>query len=198
MISAYNRSKIVRSILCLLGSAVCFVLAWLFFRYSSALVLKWNGGDARWSPWMASIALMGLCVSGYYTWRRGQGFQSYSESALHHDFGSAADTGGAYAVDHYARQITGPAYVLSQIFMGGPLLLLRGIVHLRQRVRNEAGLETKLEHALSVLRRANKWQSITEYPDLEREILLLGQMKRIDFSAHKGVPRIKALPSDGI
>ncbi|HEY1049110.1 MAG TPA: hypothetical protein VGE39_05120, partial [Prosthecobacter sp.] len=110
----------------------------------------------------------------------------------------SADTAGANAVDYHARRVTGPAYVLSQIFLGGPLFLLRGITHLKQRLPDEAGLEAKLHHTLGILRAANKWQSITEHPGHQREIVLLARMKQIDFSAHKGIPRIKASPPDGI
>lgn len=154
--------------------------------------------DGHWSPWLAGLALAGICVSGHATWKRGHGFQSYADSALYHNLVGGGDSGGAEVVDFYARRVTGPAYVLSQIFLGGPLLLLRGIDHLRRRLPNEAGMETKLHHTLGILRAANKWQSIDEHPELRREILLLAQMRQIDFSAHKGIPSIKASPPDGL
>lgn len=87
----------------------------------------------------------------------------------------------------------GPAYVLGQIFLGGPLFLLRGWKHWVQRLPDSPDLEPRLNHSLGILRAAGKWQSIEEYPDLKLEILMLALMKKIDFSAHKGTPRIKAL-----
>jgi hypothetical protein len=198
MISAYNRSKIIRGLLCVVGSLVCYVLAWLFFRYASSWVLGSFRVSISWATWIAVAVLIGITVSGYSTWKHGQGFQSYVETSLFHDLAGSADTAGAYVVDHYARQVTGPAYVLSQIFLGGPLFLLRGITHFKQLLPNEAGLEQKLHHTLGILRQANKWQSINEYPEQRREILMLAQMGRIDFSAHKGTPRFKASPPDGV
>jgi len=198
MISAYNRSKVIRGVLCLLGSLVCYLLAWLFFRYGSAMALHVFGFSTDWAIGIAIAALVGVTWSGYHTWKRGQGFQTYIESALYHNLAGAADTGGAEVVDYYARQVTGPAFVLSQIFLGGPLFALRGLRHFKQLLPNEAGLEQKLHSMLGVLRQANKWQSITEYPGQEREILMLAQMKQIDFSAHKGTPRFKASTDDGI
>lgn len=198
MIAAYNRSKILRGVFSILGSVVCFALAWLFFRHAFEWLLHSFGLATGWAPWITGLALAGICASGHATWKRGQGFQSYVESALYHNLPEAADTGGTNAVDFYAHRVTGPAYVLGQIFLGGPLLLLRGITHFQQLLPNEAGLEARLHHTLGILRAANKWQSITEYPpEQHREILMLAQMKRIDFSAHKGTPRFKASP-DGV
>ncbi|MFO1483937.1 MAG: hypothetical protein U1F71_11310 [Verrucomicrobiaceae bacterium] len=197
MIAAYNRSKILLGIFCVAGSLVCFALAWLFFRYASALILSSFGYPTGWAVWIAALAIVALSVSGYLQWKRGQGFQSYVESALYHDLASAADTAGANVVDYYAHRVTGPAYVLTQIFLGGPLFLLRGIRHFQKLLPNEADLDEKLRHTLGILRRANKWQSLSDHPGHEREILMLAQMKQIDFSAHKGLPRFKASPPDG-
>lgn len=134
--------------------------------------------------------MIGICVSGYLSWRRGLEFTSYVESNLFHDLGDSA--GGGVAVDQYARQITGPAYLLSQVFLGGPLFLLRAVKSLRQRLPESHELEDRLDVMLKTLRKANKWQGMNEYPGHEQEILMLAQMKQIAFSGFKGVPRFKA------
>lgn len=198
VISAYNRSKIIRGLVCLLGSIVCYLLAWLFFRYASVFVLDMFRCSTQWAVGIGIIALAGVTWSGYRTWKRGEGFKSYVESSLHTNLSSSADTAGAEVVDYYTQRITGPAYVLSQIFLGGPLFALRGLRHFKQLLPNETGLEQKLHAMLGILQKANKWQSITEYPGQEREILMLAQMKKIDFSAHKGIPRFKAPGPDGV
>jgi hypothetical protein len=87
------------------------------------------GFSTDWAIGIAIAALVGVTWSGYHTWKRGQGFQTYIESALYHNLAGAADTGGAEVVDYSARQVTGPAFVLSQIFLGGPLFALRGLRH---------------------------------------------------------------------
>lgn len=183
---------------CLLGSLVCYFLAWLFFRYASALVLEMFRYSTQWAVVIGIAALGVITWSGFHTWKRGEGFKSYVESSLYTNLSRSADTAGAEVVDYYTQRITGPAHVLSQIFLGGPLFALRGLRHFRQLLPNEAGLEQKLHAMLGVLRKANKWQAITEYPGQEREILMLAQMKQIDFSAHKGIPRFKASPDDGV
>lgn len=196
MIVAYNRLQIFKGIFLILASIICYGLAWLFFKYGLTLVFHNLAVSVTWVPWLSLAALAAITWGGYRQWQKGDGFNSYVESSLFHD--QEGDSGGEFLVHHYAHRVTAPAYMLSQIFLGGPLLFLRGMKHLKQRLPNEAGMEVKLYHALSVLQAANKWQPITEHPDLRLEILMLAQMGKIDFSAHKGIPRIKATPPDGI
>lgn len=94
-------------------------------------------------------------------------------------------------VDFYAHRVTGPAYVLGQIFMAGPQFLLRAWTLLRSRIKYSAELESRLESTLTVLRAANKWQGLAEYPDSRSEVLYLAQMGLLDFSSHNGTPRFK-------
>ena len=198
MISEFNRSQIVWGVFGVAGSVACYALAWLFFRYGAAIVLHDVGFPTTTAPWVAAVALAGITFSGWRTWKNGEGFQSYTESAFYHDFGGAAETAAAHAVDHHGAKITGPAYVLSQAFLAGPLLLLKGIDRFRNRVPQEVGLDQKLVCLLAVLHAANKWQGLSDYPGQEREVLLLARMKKVDFSAHKGQARFKAGTSDGI
>lgn len=198
MISAFNRSQVAWGVFGLAGSVVCYVLAWLFFRYGSAMVLDSCALSTRAALWIALVALACITFSGWRTWKNGEGFQSYSESAFYHDFGGTAGTAGAYVVDHQGAKLTGPAYVLSQVFLAGPLLLLRSLHRIRTQIPEEAGLEQKLAYLLAVLHAANKWQGLADYPGQEREVLLLNLMKKIDFSQHKGNVRFKARSSDGI
>lgn len=190
MIKAYNRSQLLKASLYLLLAAGCFSLAWLFFHLAFQLV----GSSFRISVFYRNLAevitMTGICFSGYMSWKRGHAFTSYVESNLFHDLGDSA--GGGVAVDHYARQVTGPAYLLSQIFLGGPLFLFRAIKCLRQRLPESRELEGRLEAMLKTLLKANKWQGMNEYPGHEQEILMLAQMKQIAFSAFKGVARFKA------
>jgi hypothetical protein len=190
MVAAYNRSQIIKGTLLLLGGLLCYGIAWLFFSFALIYFYHAFRLPYEYVSWLAFAALLVITWSGYRHWQKGDGFKSYVESSLLHNLGEGSVA--AVVTDYYGRRITGPAYVLSQTFLGGPLLILRGLKHFQQRIPDESGLETKLHHALSVLRAANKWQAISEYPDMRPEILMLAQMRKIDFSAHKGTPRIKA------
>lgn len=194
MISAFNRSQVMWGVFGLAGSVVCYVLAWLFFRYGAERVLHACGFSTGVAPVLAILALACITFSGWRTWKKGEGFQSYSESAFYHDFSGGAETAG----NHRGAKMTGLAYVLSQALLAGPLLLLRSLHRIRTQIPEEAGLEQKLAHLLAVLHAANKWQGLADYPGQEREVLLLNLMKKIDFSQHKGNVRFKARSSDGI
>lgn len=191
MIGRYNRSQTIQTVLAVLGGLVCCYLAYLFFRYLPAFALGQFG--YKLSPLIASmIGLLGLgaiWISGYKTWKSGGGLYGYHESALYHDLGE--DTAGAFVLGYYAHRVTAPAHILSQLFLAGPTLLLRARTLQASLLPDTPELVTRLEDTLTLLKEANKWQSLNEYPNHRAEILYLAQMGLIDFSAHKGTPRFK-------
>lgn len=197
MVSAYNRTQIIKAVFLALAGVICYLIAWVFFKYGLAMIFGGFRLPVVWIPWLTFGALLMITGSGFRQWQQGDGFKTYVESSLFHDLGD--DSGSAFWADHYARRVTGPAYIVSQVCLGGPLFLLKAWKHFQQRLVAESGLEERLKEVLSLLRAANKWQSIDEHPQHRREILMLAQMKQIDFSAHKGIPRIKALsPAHGV
>ncbi len=192
MISRYNRAQLVRAILALFGGLTCCYLAFLFFRYASAFV-AWRFDRPLSSTLTFGIGLTGLAVvmiSGYRTWKSQGGLQSYHESSLYHDLGE--ETAGALVVGFYAHRITAPAYILTQLFLSGPLLLLRSLTLVSSRIPESPELSARLQQTLAFLRAANKWQSLSDYPSHRPEILYLAQMGLIDFSGRSNPPRIKA------
>ena len=192
MIRRYNLKQTVLAALSLVGGLLCSVVALSFFGWVPVYVAK-NLGYSLPPSLAVGLGCGGLIavfVSGYRTWKLQGGFYGYHESALYHDLGK--DSGGAVMVDHYTRQVTAPAHILSQLFLAGPLLLLRAGTLIFSRVPNSPDLEERLRQTLDILKKANKWQSLTEYPQAAREILYLAQMGLIDFSAHKGTSRFKA------
>ncbi len=190
MLAAYNRSQILKAVFLALAGVICYLIAWVFFKFGLMMIFSGFRLPMVWVPWLTVGALLVITGSGYRQWQQGGGFKTYVESSLFHDLGE--DSGSAVWADHYARQVTGPAYIVSQVCLGGPLFLLKARKHFQQRLGAEPGLEERLKKVLALLRAANKWQSIDEYPPHRREILMLAQMKQIDFSAHKGTPRVKA------
>lgn len=192
MISRYNQSQAIKAIFFVLGGLFCCWLAFLFFRYLAAF-LAWQFNYALPTSVCVGIGLFGVAAtwfSGYRTWKARGGLFSYHESGLYHDLGD--DSAGAFMVDHYAHHVTGPAYVLGQVFMAGPQFILRAWTLICSRIPQSAELESRLENTLAVLRTANKWQGLADYPNSRAEILYLAQMELIDFSAHKGTPRFKS------
>ena len=192
MIKRYNQSQTLKAVLLFIGGLVCCGLAYLFFRYLPVFVAWWlHYPLPKVVPLCTGLA--GLAVtwfSGYRTWRNRGGLFSYHESALYHDLGE--DTTGAVVTDFYAHRVTAPAYLLGQVFLAGPLGILRALTLLHSRISYSAELESRLEDTLAKLRAANKWQGLGEHPDARTEILHLAQMGLIDFSDHNDTPRFKA------
>lgn len=198
MISRYNASQTIWAICALLAGMLCYGLAYLFFRYLPPFVASrfgWSLPDSL-SIGIAVAALVLISWSGYRNWKRRGGLYSYHESALYHDFGE--ETAGALAVGEYTHRITGPAYVIGQIFLSGPVSVLKSWTLWKSIIPNDAVLEGRLKVTLEILKSASKWQSIDAYPNHKKEILYLAQMNLIDFSSYHGAPRIKANRNNGV
>jgi hypothetical protein len=197
MIGRYNRRQLAKALICVVGSAICWTLAWWFFRYVPAFAADMFGSDwsDRTTRWVAFAGMLALAWSGFRTWKSGGGLKGFHESAFY--FELELDTAGAYQVERYTQRVTGPAHVLSQLFLGGPLLLLKACTLLSSLVPNSTDLESRLTETLSELALAKRWQPMTDHPRRREEILYLARMRLIDFSAHTSVPRIKALSNDG-
>lgn len=195
MIRRHNLKQVLLAILAAGGGLICYFLAYLFFRHIPALASSQFGFPMTptVAAAVAAAGVLAVSLSGYRVWKAGGGLQGYHESAFYHDM--EINSGGSAMVDLYAHRVTGTAHILSQVFLSGPLGLLRCGTLLAGRIPNSPGLENRLSQTLEILRTANKWQSITEYPNHHEEILYLAQMGLIDFSAAKGVPRIKASPA---
>lgn len=197
MILRFNVQQVVTGLACVAGSVIGYGAAYLVFRYGPAFIAhQFRMGWPAWVFVAFSMAMLVIVtISGYRLWKTRGGLYGYHESAIYHDLGD--DSGGGSAMDFYAHRVTGPAYLLGQIFAAGPLLALRAWHHFRSVIPSDFGLETHLAEVLARLRQLNKWQGLSEYPDEEREILLLARMRKIDFSARKDEPRFRAFPEYG-
>ena len=192
MINRYNQSQTIKAVFLFIGGLVCCGLAYVFFRFLPVFV-AWQLSYLLPPMVPICVGLAGLAAtwfSGYRTWKNRGGLYSYHESGLYHDLGT--DSTGAVATDFYAHRVTGPAYLLGQVFMAGPMGILKAWTSFHSRIPYSADLEARLEQTLCTLRAANKWQGLGEYPEARSEILHLAQMGLIDFSDHNGVPRFKA------
>lgn len=170
-------------------------MAWLFFRYGIGWVCHAFSLPQTWVLDLALLAMAGVTLGGWRHWKQGKGFHAYNESSLCHNLG---DTGQAAVAEYYSHRITGPAYILSQIFLGGALLALKAWDSWKARIAFDPALELRLHETLRRLNAANKWQSLSDHPEHRQEIFLLAQMSKIDFSSHGGNVRFKALTNHGI
>lgn len=192
MIAEFNRRQVVWGVLGLAGSVVCYVLAWLFVQQVATALLESFNLSATHATWLGCLMVILMTLSGWRIWKSGQGFENYGESVFSPDLTGSYERPWARKMDNPGQGLRATAYVLSQLFLSGPLLMLKSLERLKSRIPEDAGLESKLADMLEVLRRANRWQSLADYPGREREILLLRRMKQIDFSRYEGRVRFKA------
>jgi hypothetical protein len=186
MIARHNLTQIALTVWSLAVSLFGYVCAYFFFRFIVSTTFSWF--DRHPSEMVVSgltgVVLILITLSGIRQWRRGVEPHSYADSALYHDLG--ADTGGAVMTDFYAHRVTGPAYLLSRIFLAGPRHALSAWCHWHNRIAPEAGLDTRLADVLERVRILGKWQTPADHPGCERELRLLARMKRMDVSYIKG------------
>jgi hypothetical protein len=134
--------------------------------------------------------LLVVTLSGWRKWRRqGGGHDDYWDTDLYP--GLTIETGGAYAVEHYATRVTGPAYLLTQLFLAGPLQWFKGCGPLRALIPHEVGLEERLKGLKEEIEAKGKWHAASAYAGREREFGYLVRMGLVDFSARKGSVRGK-------
>lgn len=193
MIRKYNLSQTVMGIACIPAGMIGYACAWLFFRHLPGYALRCFGfhPGTDWLNLAAALILVAISASGYRLWRNGGGFSSYHESGLYHNLDPVS--GGGLAMDFYAHRVTGPAFLLGQLFLAGPLMILRALQHFKNRIAPDESLENSLRETLTLLQSINKWQSLSDHPGRERDILVLAKIGRIDFSTARG-PRFKAGP----
>ena len=193
VIRSFNRKQLVAGVFAILVGLFCSWLGYLFFRYVptwalSQFGLELSAGTEGMIGWLGVLAIFS---SGYAMWAKGGGFTSLEDSILSLEPLTDFSTGGAYAVHRQLAQVTASSHLLSQTFLAGPLMLLNGIKRIRLRVPASPSLEERLVDTLSLIRAAEKWQGLNDYPGREEEIRYLARIGAIDFGNPKGIPRFK-------
>ena len=189
MIRRYNIGQAFAAAGNIALSLIGYVAAYAFFYFGvnfagDSLLRDY---DPNWGHAAAAGALIALTIGGVLRARRGDGHYGYEGAGVYHDLDPVS--GGAVAVDYYAHRVTAPAYVLSQLFLAGPLRFMRALQNLRNRIAPEHGLEGRLTSLLHDIRAREKWHDVRDYDERRREVAILVRMDKVEFSARKG--RIK-------
>lgn len=192
MIHEYNRKQNLKAALSFIGGFFSCICSYFFF-FLIIKFISWQYGFEfpKFLPYLCGVlGLLATWLSGYKIWKNKGGLIGYHESALYHDFGD--EIAGAMVTDHYLHRITGPAHMLSQIFLAGPIWILGGFTLLKSKIPFSEALDANLARVLKELRGIRKWQGLADHPTSREEILYLAQMNLIDFSVTREVVRFKA------
>ncbi len=85
----------------------------------------------------------------------------------------------------YANRVTGPSYMLSQIFLAGPIQLMKAIGRFRSLIPYSDTLKARIQRQLEKIETAKKWQDLSEYRDNALETLYLIRMNKVQYSPRK-------------
>jgi len=195
MIKSFNRRQTLRAMMSLVLAMIALAAAFLFFWWATRFA------NASFKLKLSSVVLTAIpiglttivVVTGLLTWRRGKGHTEMAESDLALPTFDES-TGGAYAVGYYARQVTGPAYLLSQIFLAAPLQFGNAIDCINSRIPDDEELERRLQATLAFARKQKGWHGISEYAGKEQEVSYLIRMRKLLYGSKRG--RVKL--NDGI
>lgn len=167
---------------------VAMFLAYLFFAF--ALYIVGNAFDwpiSRAASRAASLLACGILAgTGYGMWRRGENPEDLPFPGPDIE----PVSGGAWAVRNRVLRVTGTAYFLTQVFLAGPLQILKGIGQLRSVIRYSPQYEARLGELLGAIRAEPRWLSLESVEEYRREASDLIRMGYLDFAAKEG--KIKA------
>lgn len=185
MIDQYNQRQVIRGITAALLSLIAYVVAFYFFKFAWLLITSSFSDTVRSYDTAFAIACLGIVtVAGIRHGRTGKGHYGLEDSGLQVQID--ADSGGAFFTELYANRVTTPAYLLSQVFLAGPLQLIKCMRCFRSRLEAQLGLENRLLELQKEVESRPKRHPLSEYLGRESDIFLLARMDRIAFSARKG------------
>lgn len=193
MIKRFNRSMILKAVMAFTVGGACLALTFFAFLELAGFV----AGCLGW-PWLPlvryAVALGAAAIVFGLGWRHRRkvgGLVPYAESGIYDSF--QPGTMGAQIA--WLNRMAAASYVLGQVLLSGPLGILRGRDLLAARISPTAEHEATLNHVLSSLRTARKWQDLQAWSAQEPEIRQLVRMALVDISSHNGRTRIKAVPA---
>jgi hypothetical protein len=177
LIPAFNSRQIALAIWNFCLSAVSFAICYGFFYFAAYwLISQFRVSSLAGREPLFAVGLVILTAFlGWLRAREDKGLYGFHESGVF--LNADPTTGVGYLAQRDIQRVTGPAYVLSQIFLAGSLQLLRGLTRLRDLLPPSEELEASLVATLAEIRRRNKWEGSEDYPQQVREVFLLNRMK---------------------
>ncbi len=171
----HNRRQIILVPLLLLSSLLILAIMYgLFIQAIDGVAqLVGSGLDLRVSRTLSLVACLTIYVSGWRRRAAGVGFLDADQSVA--GLRLTPETGGAYYVNHQVGKVTGPAYFLSQIFLGGAFALHSAWSRSRSHVPATPEYADRLTQAFRVLSMDRKWHPRADFePGVARDLHRLG------------------------
>ena len=186
VIARYNLRQTLLAIASFCLGLCAFTVAWWFFHFASAYTIRALGGHV--TPLQQSLIIWAcivlIALAAWLRWRNGGGYHHFHESGMMPT--TEPHTGLSLEIHTAANRIGAWAYLLGQIFLAGPLQILRAFDRLRMRIPNSPVLESELCAFRDELRARNRWLPISDFAGRERHVDYLARLGLVDFSPRKG------------
>ncbi len=182
-ITQFNQRQVLRALVAGSLSVVGTLLGFGFFYFASARIWRFFSEPVPRGACLAiALGALGLIfLEGLRRARAGKGLYDFSESPGHLGLGSSS--GGAMMIEmEVTTQVTGPAYILTQIFLCGPLQWQKMHTLLTSRFPATQATAEELERLLSDLGLKRGWQSLRKFETQRASIKKLIDMELVDFS----------------
>jgi hypothetical protein len=187
LILSHNARQKRRAILAAIFSVLGTAAAFFFFRFVCAEI-AWTVFDskAKLIPTLCAVAVvLVLYWDGFRRANSNAGLYGFDESQMF--LGLDWSNAGAMLVEMELARVTGPAYVLTQLFLCGPLQLIKCKGCVASLIEPHPGLVQNLQHLLDGIVSKGKWHSVETYSNYYPELRQLISMELVEFSARKNV-----------
>ena len=196
LINRHNSRQTTLAVLAVVISLGGTCGAYVFFNFLARqiafLVFDYKGGFL---PFVITMLILAMIYwEGFRRFKAGLHQYGFEESPFFLDLDWS--NGGAMFVEMEMTRITGPAYVLTQIFLGGPLHLMKARAFLANRIEPHVGLAQDLQQLLDTVRTTPKWHSIEKYREDYTGLRQLISMNLVEFSARKGLVKPAVLTNE--
>jgi hypothetical protein len=183
----FNRHQLGLAVLAAVLSVAGTLATYLFFKYICEGI--WWEMEHQSLGWKASLIGCGITglvwFEGIRRARNGAGLYEFYESPTFMDLDWS--NGGAMLVETSITQYTGVAYMLTQVFLCGPLQALKCLHLLKSRMEPTPALAARLEALLGEVQQRPKWHSISLYKTGLGELRHLISMELVEFSPRKAL-----------
>jgi hypothetical protein len=188
MIRRFNRRQRIRAVGSFLIGVVAYFLAFGFFHFIAgrAASMLPPGIPDRIEITVSASVLTLITLSGWIRHRRNVPAE-LSDAVM---WKGEVETPGAGIAQLRINQVSSTAWMLSQLFLAGPLRILQAVDMWRSCLPVGTGLEQRMELLLRELKSRDRWVPVESFKDHWEPMAALIRTGHVDFSSIKG--RVKA------
>ncbi len=188
MIKSFNRRQRIRAVISVMMGIAAYLLASGFFYLATHQALRMLDPSAgvEWRFGIPAAVLVVISLSGWLRHRRDES-SDLSDAVM---WKGDVETPGAFVVQDRVNQLSSSAWMLSQLFLAGPLRFLQAVDLWRSCLPVGTDLEQRMTLLLRELKSRNQWVSAESFKDHWEPLSALIRTGHVDFSSIKG--RVRA------